>query len=258
MSFCLNPCQWSFFLSVQFNESTFLLLTVGALYAMRRKKWWLAGLLSFCVALTKVAGVLIVLPFVIEAFRDAEVLRFAKIKRWKHAAGAFLRNAWPALFAPLGTGTYLFINWSVFGDPLQFLKIQEGHWGQNFGWFASNVGLIFGRIFKTNATSSNGSYYAWTLYATEFAAIALAFVVLVLALHRLRASYAAYGLLYLFVILSPTTLLSAPRYMLGLVMLFPCLALVFRKAVPRAVAFAMFGLAAGYSIVVYSLGYHLM
>src|SRR6185503_2221823 len=40
---CIFPTAFFFFAS--YNESLFLLITCGAFLAMRRQKWWLAGVL---------------------------------------------------------------------------------------------------------------------------------------------------------------------------------------------------------------------
>jgi hypothetical protein len=51
------------FFSAVYTESLFLLLTVGALYLWRRDLLWLAGLVSVAAALTRSAGVFLILPF---------------------------------------------------------------------------------------------------------------------------------------------------------------------------------------------------
>src|SRR5579863_766055 len=61
---CIFPTAFFFF--APYNESLFLLLTVGAFLALRRQKWWLAGALGFFAALTRSAGLLLVFPYLYE------------------------------------------------------------------------------------------------------------------------------------------------------------------------------------------------
>src|SRR2546426_1813240 len=61
---CIFPTAFFFFAA--YNESLFLLLTTGAFLALRHRRWWLAGLLGFLAALTRSAGVLLVVPYLYE------------------------------------------------------------------------------------------------------------------------------------------------------------------------------------------------
>src|ERR1051326_3576994 len=61
---CIFPT--AFFFSAAYNESLFVLLTASAFLALRRQKWWLAGMLGFCAALTRSAGLLLVFPYLYE------------------------------------------------------------------------------------------------------------------------------------------------------------------------------------------------
>src|SRR5690348_4163408 len=61
---CIFPTAFFFFAA--YNESLFLLLTASSFLAMRRQKWWLAALLGFFAALTRAAGVLLIIPFIYE------------------------------------------------------------------------------------------------------------------------------------------------------------------------------------------------
>ncbi len=53
------------FLSAVYTESLFLLLSVGTIYAARQGRWALAGALGGLAALTRVEGVLLVVPVVL-------------------------------------------------------------------------------------------------------------------------------------------------------------------------------------------------
>jgi hypothetical protein len=59
----------SFFFSAVYTESLFLALSVGAVYAARRDRWAVAGLLGALAALTRVPGVLLVIPLALIALQ---------------------------------------------------------------------------------------------------------------------------------------------------------------------------------------------
>ncbi len=59
----------SFFFSAVYTESLFLALSLGAFYALRTDRWWLAVLLSALAALTRVTGVLLVIALFMVAYR---------------------------------------------------------------------------------------------------------------------------------------------------------------------------------------------
>ncbi len=65
----------SFFFSAVYSESLFLALSVGAVYAARRERWALAGALGGLGALTRSAGVLLLVPLLILYLWDTGSLR---------------------------------------------------------------------------------------------------------------------------------------------------------------------------------------
>jgi hypothetical protein len=52
----------SFFFTALYTESLFLVLSVGAVYAARRERWWQAGLLAAAASVTRVTGILLLVP----------------------------------------------------------------------------------------------------------------------------------------------------------------------------------------------------
>jgi hypothetical protein len=61
----------SFFFSAAYAESLFLLLSVGTMLAARRERWALAGGLAALATLTRITGVLLVIPLVIVVLRTS-------------------------------------------------------------------------------------------------------------------------------------------------------------------------------------------
>jgi hypothetical protein len=104
-----------FFLFIGYNESLFLLLAIGALYAGRRGHWWLAGVLGGLSSATRLFGVLLVVPLAIEYLRGRrirlDVLGLALI--------------------PLGLVGYSIYCAVELGDPLAF-SVAQDRWGRHY------------------------------------------------------------------------------------------------------------------------------
>ena len=58
-------CPMSFFFSAVYTESLFLALSVGSIYAARRERWWLAGLLGGLAALSRNGGIALIVPLAV-------------------------------------------------------------------------------------------------------------------------------------------------------------------------------------------------
>lgn len=202
---CIFPTAFYFFAA--YNESLFILFTAGAMLAMRRQKWWLAGLLGFLAVLTRSAGILLVIPYIVELWVSRESVMAT---RWK-----LILSTLPILLIPLGMVLYGLYCWYLVGNPLAFVSVQS-HWGRHttFPWvgiYQATVDLLRHQPFG----SFNEAHIILDLSAT------LGFIVLaILGRHKLRLSYSVWvGVLLFYILLSPGTektdvLLSNQRFVL--------------------------------------------
>ena len=189
-----------------YTESLFFMLTVASFYYMRSRQWWLAGAVGFFAALTRVEGVLLVVPFVIEWFAQDRPLRarsFADL-----AAG---------LLVPLGLAVYMAYLWVLRADPLYFSHVQI-HWNRH---------LAMPWVSIANAVSKIIHAPGALVVANQ--SLEIAFTVLMIAVllggwHRLRPSYIAYMGLSILVPMSTSNLMSMPRFALVLFPMFAILA----------------------------------
>jgi len=83
----------AFFLFAGYTESTYLALVLAAFYFTRRRRWYAAALFGFLASLTKLTGVLMVIP-----------LLYAW---WKQAAPRRWQAAVAVLLVPSGAGAFL-------------------------------------------------------------------------------------------------------------------------------------------------------
>lgn len=98
-----------FYFSAIYPQSLLLLGIAGALYHARRGQWWMAGGFGFLAGVTGLAGMLVVIPLVLELRRSGERRLLAP---WCMIAVAL---------APLGGLTYFAYLWSEFGSPRVFI-----------------------------------------------------------------------------------------------------------------------------------------
>jgi Mannosyltransferase (PIG-V) len=119
----------SFFFSAVYSESLFLALSVGAIYAARRDRWALAGALGGFGALTRSAGVVLLVPLLILYLWDTGSLR-----RRPRVPGPEV--LWLAL-VPAGLGLYCAYLQLAGYDALAPFHAQEV-------WFRSFAGPFVG------------------------------------------------------------------------------------------------------------------
>jgi hypothetical protein len=117
--FYLLAFPTGFYLAAGYNESLFVALSVGSLYFMHRRQWWVAGVLGGFASATRLAGILLMLAFGYEYLRQ----RGFSPRRIRPDALA-------AALVPVGLLLYAAYCWRSFGDPLYFQKMQEN-------WFRS-------------------------------------------------------------------------------------------------------------------------
>src|SRR6266851_1927777 len=93
---CIFPTAFFFFAA--YNESLFLLLTAGAFLAMRRQRWWLAGILGMLAATTRPAGLFLGVIYLWELWASHESVAAARQQIWLRLL--------PILLIPLGLVGY--------------------------------------------------------------------------------------------------------------------------------------------------------
>ena len=204
---CVLPT--SFFLFAPYTESLFLLLSLGALLAARRRRWAVAGLLGLLAALTRSPGVLLALPLACEA-----------VLQWREGPDRRVSVLAARLLAPVATGAGLLLYlgfWLVrYDDPLRPVELQRTGWSKeaSLPWHTLWDGL---RIGTQLPGSYPGGYFALDLLVVLGVLAAGVWVAL-----RTRPTYAVHlwagVLLPLLLVFPGRPLLSLPRIYL---VLFP-------------------------------------
>jgi Gpi18-like mannosyltransferase len=197
----------AFFFSAVYTESLFFMLTVASFYYMRSHRWWMAGAIGFLAALTRVEGVLLAVPFLIEWYAQ-----------YKPQLQQHIRTLLPGALIPLGLMTYMAYLWVLRGDPLYFSHVQI-HWDRHLA--APWVSVI--DAFHKIGIATQGQTIANQLMEITFTALMA--TVLIIGWRQLRPSYIAYMALSILIPMSTSSLMSMPRFAL---VLFPMYAILAR------------------------------
>jgi len=191
-----SPLGFSFLLP--YTESLLLLCIVGAFYAARQGRWWLAGLAGAGAALTKQPGVIVLLPLLWELWRQRREQIQARDLR------ALIRPLLGLALTPLGLLAFLAYRATLgdvkisLSDPSSFIGAflvtpsYQQTWGEYFSWPWVNL------LFALERLRTAPYFY---LVINTF--VMLIMVVLVCySLTRLRRSYSIYSLLIMLMNLS--------------------------------------------------------
>jgi hypothetical protein len=219
---CIFPTAFFFFAA--YNESLFLLLTASSFLAMRRQKWWLAAILGFFAALTRAAGVLLVIPFLYELWITRDAITSGDKNIFPKILSTISRVL-PLLIIPLGTLVYCLYCWKLFGNPLAFAAVQS-HWDRHITW--PWVGIL-SSLRELLLIQPFGSFFEVHLLLDLVAT--LSFIALaILGWRKLRMSYNIWIVLLLFfMLISPAiaqhdVLVSNQRFVLEMFPAFITLA----------------------------------
>jgi len=196
------------FYSSIYSESLYLLCLVSTLYLARVERWLLAAVCAYATGLSRVVGLLLVIPLICEY-----VLQNRRDWTWRNP------KAWRALacIAAPGLGFLTYVGYldRTFGEPLAFIKAEVA-WGRKLVW----PWVPFRHL---------GWYdppYAILFVCTAIIALALLFVA---ARWRMRPTYLLVLVIFPTICVSSSRLESLPRYFSVLFPFYFVLALMTRK-----------------------------
>jgi hypothetical protein len=181
----------AFFLNAVYSESLFLFLSLSMILWALRRNFFLAGICAALASATRIAGVFLFVPLLVE---------FVQANGWR---SLLTRRVWPLALAPAGALVFFVYHWIAFDDFFLYLRIQR----------------LYGRDFRFDAMEyvvRNNPNIVVT--ACDAAFVAAALMMGVLALKKFRPSYGLYMLVSLAVALSSGTGLGIARYSM---VLFP-------------------------------------
>lgn len=212
----------AFFFNSFYTESLFLLGSVASFYYARNDKWALAGLWGFVAALTRVTGLLLLIPLAWEYLSQ----RSFSLERIRPGL------AWLGLI-PGGTLLYMGYLYREFARPMAFAETQVDAWSHKFTPFLGSIGHDI-NIFFTR------THEAWVVY--ELLTILFLLAMLVISFRYLRGSYTLYIFVSLAFVLASGSVRSMSRYTL---MIFPVFILLAILTARRPVRWSLTAVSLG-------------
>ncbi|MBR3107908.1 MAG: hypothetical protein IKH30_12130 [Clostridia bacterium] len=225
-----------------FTEGIFLALSIGCLYALRKRNFPAAGIVGFLAALTRTQGMLLFFPAVYEWV----TMRFGPGKEKLRCQDAFL------LLIPAGFCVYLGINAALWGNCFQFLRFEAGEpWYQSTQWVGENIAqhVTLGQQYPG---------LAWIIYYVQIALYFSVLAVLAYGVYKKeRMAYLLYGGVYLGFSYLSGWMISGGRYMLCCVPVYIILAKL-KDGLPRRLLLAGAAMLFFLYSRMYLLGYAIM
>ena len=236
----------SFFVCSTFNESLFTFLSLACIYFMLKREWLYSALFGMLAAFTRYYGLLLMIPYAAELLQASMPDIRARVKSF----GAMIIEGFSIILIPVGTAAYLLVNYMVAGNPFKFMEYQKDHWFQSFGLFYKNIEEMTKNALEWDPET------VVTMFMPQLVMILCALLLILLGANRkYRFSMLSYSFVYFIISISPTWLLSFPRYIFSAVAIYPMMAILGRrnKSVDFLISFASM-LALSFLTVAYTNG----
>ena len=214
-------CPMTYFYSISYTESTFLLMTLLAVLFARRRRFGLAVLFGAMGSSARLIGLATAIPIFWEMLRDCRERRgdgespvtAGEYARW--IAVSVLK----VLPVSLGFLGYLSLNWHLFGNATQFMVFQNEHWINGFG----HLGNTF-QYCLYNSVYYDDYLYQLGIWRPQVLLLIAVPLLVLWRRKRQRSGDMAYTLVYHYISFSQTWLISGARYASGNYALYPMLA----------------------------------
>lgn len=120
-------CPTTYFFSLPWTESLFLLLTAATWLAFERRAWTAMAVLGIAATACRFASLFIVVGIAVELWRRRELISW--------------RSAVACASMPAGLGLFMVLLWTKTGDPLAFAHIQSA-WGRALAIPVKSFGVV--------------------------------------------------------------------------------------------------------------------
>lgn len=202
----------SFYFGSLYNESLFLLLSLGSFYFARKKRFFLSAVLGIISSTTRIFGILLLPALLIESYKEKE-----KFSKW----------FW-ILLIPSGLVIYMLYQYLTVGDPLAFYKLQKlvGEQHQSGITLLPQVYFRYIKMFLT-VDPQNSIYQTIVL---EFLVGILFFMLPIIGyFKKVRLSYLFYAMVGFLLPSIQGSFSSVPRYVIVFFPSFIILALLLER-----------------------------
>lgn len=203
-------CPVTFFYSMPYTESLFLLTTLLAVLEARRGRFVPAVIFGALAANTRIIGAAVAVPI----FWEMLARRRGKGLTIGSAALCAVKTL-PVL---LGTAAYFALNLQLYGEPLKFLEFQRENWGQSFGSLAWTAQYTL--VYAMRYSNEMNRLGVWI---PQLAVLIGLPALMACRWRKQHPGDAAYGLVTFYASFAPTYLLSGVRYASAIYSVWPML-----------------------------------
>lgn len=230
----------SFYFGAVYSESLFLLLSVSSFYLVRKGHWFTGSALGVAASATRVFGVLLLVAFLIEAFKQR-----AKLSK----------SFWIFLI-PLGLAAYMLYQYFTVGDPLAFYNLQSQVGEQHQTGLTLLPQVYFRYLKMLLATEVTNP-----IYQTIILELSVGIIFFILPIYgyfkKMRLSYLAFAMLGFLIPTIQGSFSSLPRYVIVLFPAFLILALWVERLpfLAKIVIFAFSAMALSVETMLFLRGY---
>jgi len=239
----------SIYFTLNYTEGLLLGLTGVFLYYLERKKFLGAAAIGCLASMTKLVGILFLIPYAFYCIR----LRPVRIN-WRALTYAAL--------IPCGYAFYSLINYLLFGNPLHYMIIQREHWSKQSAnpftqyWFVAQD-MLRGYHFEASLMKQTYTFDYIALLLAPL--IILIYVLLTTRRKRLPIGYILWSIAQLLVFTSQSYWLSSFRYAALVLPLYIMLEELGARFKPiYFFTIVVFGAASLYCCYIFSTGWWLL
>jgi Gpi18-like mannosyltransferase len=220
----------SFYFVAAYSESLFLVLCAAVLLLIKRKKWLWAGVVSALASLTRVQGIFLIIPILVELIRQ-----YDKDRNLKY----LLVNVFSCVYAPFAYGLYsLYVFFGLRADwPWNTLS---SYWLQRFSLPWEGFYFTFLSILGKNTHID----YSPLLVKILNIILPLFSIYILIAIRRkIPLSYSIYSWIMLILVVGKidynNTLVSTARYLLTTIPIFMGMAMILNHKYLRLAYFSI-------------------
>lgn len=215
----LSISPFGFYFGTLLSESTFFMMLCLCLYLISKNRWFWFAVAGVLCTLTRIQGVLILIPACIHWFEEYRPIEKIRKKDGKTFWQLIYKKL---IFIPIpmiGIAIYLYINYRVAGNAFAFLDYQRRYWSHGYQYIGKALKLDF-----VNALTGDLTLTKVSIWIPQLFFFLLAIGLCIYGLKKHQNKLLAYLLAYTVVSYSVDWLISGARYMLTAVPMWIILA----------------------------------
>lgn len=208
----------SFYFGSIYGESLFLFLSLSCFYFIRKKQWTIASILGALLTLTRIVGIFILIPLILEFIKKEKINKKQFLK-------LFL-NILSFLLIPISLIGYSLFNFWRTGD---FLYFVHAHGNLGNGRAVNSIILMPQTLFRYGKILFSVSLgrFEWWIALLELSIFLIVSILLCISWRqKIRLSYILFTALCFLTPALSGTFSGLPRYSLILFPIFISLALI--------------------------------